>query len=31
MLYLVYLIAQYRSQARARVAAANDGDYRQAA
>ena len=31
MLYLVYLIAQYRNQARARAVAANDTEYRQAA
>lgn len=30
MLYLIYLIAQYRNDARARTAA-NDTDYRQAA
>lgn len=31
MLYLVYLIAQYRQQARARAGAANDTDVRRAA
>lgn len=31
MLYLVYLIAQYRNQARARTEAANDVDVRRAA
>ncbi|MBB5724995.1 hypothetical protein FHS97_000903 [Sphingomonas endophytica] len=31
MLYLVYLIAQYRQQARARAVAANDTDVRRAA
>ncbi len=31
MLYLVYLIAQYRNQTRARAEAANDTDVRRAA
>ena len=31
MLYLVYLIAHYRNQARARAEAANDVDVRRAA
>ncbi|MEG8038522.1 hypothetical protein QP166_03885 [Sphingomonas sp. LR60] len=31
MLYLVYLIAQYRNQTRARAIAANDTDTRRAA
>ncbi len=31
MLYLIYLIAQYRNDARARLVAANDTDVRRAA
>ncbi len=31
MLYLIYLIAQYRNDLRARAVVANDTDYRQAA